>query len=224
MSETSKIFGHFNVRILRKGEKYGLEECLTHKERKPLVEFYDYRHRDDKEWKRGQFVSRYYAETILEHDLNFGLSLDGGIPGWTVSTESMREILTWLRQELRTDELPKLSDQLAEDNLGQYALRIEANKLCNQYARALLRVMHNENGGVCWFGKFNPDFGEQRPGLQKYTHGMVYNFSCDLVLPEFDIEIDRMLREYRTRPGKVYLIEKIRNRIEELRGHWVYWS
>ena len=33
MSETSKIFGHFNVRILRKGEKYGLEDCLTHKER-----------------------------------------------------------------------------------------------------------------------------------------------------------------------------------------------
>ena len=63
-----------------------------------------------------------------------------------------------------------------------------------------------------------------RPGLQKYTHGMVYNFSCDLVLPEFDIEIDRMLQEYRTRPGKVHLIEKIRNRVEELRGHPVYWS
>ena len=53
---------------------------------------------------------------------------------------------------------------------------------------------------------------------------MVYNFSCDLVLPEFDIEIDRMLREYRAYPGKISLIEKIRNRVEELRGHWVYWS
>lgn len=224
MSETSKIFGSFNVRILRKGEKYGLEDCLTHKERKPLVEFYDYRHRDDKEWKRGQFVSRYYAETILKHDLNFGLSLDGGVPAWTVSAESMREILAWLRQELRADELPKLSDQQAENNLSQYALRIEANKLCNQYARALIRVMRNENNGICWLGKFNPEFGAQRPGLQKYTHGMVYNFSCDLVLPEFDVEIDRMLRKYRARPGRVHLIEKIRNRVEELRGHWVYWS
>ena len=196
MSETSKIFGHFNVRILRKGEKYGLEDCLTHKERKPLVEFYDYRHRDDKEWKRGQFVSRYYAETILKHDLNFGLSLDGGVPEWTVSAESMR----------------------------QYALRIEANGLCNQYARALIRAMYSENNGACWLGKLNPELGELRPGLQKYTHGMVYNFSCDLVLPEFDIEIDRMLREYRTCPEKVHLIEKIRSRVEELRGHWVYWS
>lgn len=224
MSETSKIFGHFNVRVLRQGEKYGLEDCLTHKERKPLVEFYDYRHRNDKEWKRGQFVSRYYAETILEHNLNFGLSLDGGVPEWTVSAESMREILAWLRQELRTDELPKLSDRLAEDNLSQYALRIEANQLCNQYARALVRAMHNENDGICWLGKLNSDFGDQICGLQKYTHGMVYNFSCDLVLPEFDIEIDRMLRKYRARPGKVQLIEKIRNRVEELRGHWVYWS
>ena len=63
-----------------------------------------------------------------------------------------------------------------------------------------------------------------RPGLQKYTHGMVYNFSYDLVLPEFDIEIDRMLREYRACPGKVQLIEKIRNHVKELQGHWVYWS
>lgn len=163
MSETSKIFGHFNVRILRKGEKYGLEDCLTHKERKLLVEFYDYRYRDDKEWKRGQFVSRYYAETLLKHDLNFGLSLDGGVPEWTVSAESMREILAWLRQELRADELPKLSDQLAENNLSQYALQIEANRLCNQYARALIRAMHSEYNGVCWLGKLNPDFGAQRP-------------------------------------------------------------
>ena len=222
MSETSKIFGHFNVRILRKGEKYGLENCLTHKERKPLVEFYDYRHRDDKEWKRGQFVSRYYAETILKHDLNFGLSLDGGVPEWTFSAESMRDILAWLRQELRTDELPKLSDHLAEDNFGQYALRIEANELCNQYARVLIRTMRNENNGVCWLGKFNPDFGEY--GLQKYTHGMIHNFACDLVLPEFDIEIDRMLREYQMYPEKIHLIEKIRNRVEELRGHPIYWS
>ena len=109
-------------------------------------------------------------------------------------------------------------------NFGQYALRIEANRLCNQYARALIRAMRNENGGICWLGKFNPDFGGQRPGLQKYTHGMIVNFSCDLVLPQFDWEIDRMLREYRTQTDHVLLIEKIWKRIDELRGHRVYWS
>ena len=222
MSETSKIFGHFNVRILRQGESYGLCDCLTHEERKPLVEFYDYRHRNDQEWKRGQFVSRYYAETILEHNPNNALSLDGGIPAWTVPPVSMREILAWLLQELQADELPRLSDRLAKDNLSQYALRIEANELCNQYARVLIRTMRNENNGVCWLGKFYPDFGEH--GLQKYAHGMIHNFACDLVLPEFDIEIDRMLREYQMYPEKIHLIEKIRSRVEELRGHPIYWS
>ena len=222
MSETSKIFGNFNVRILRPGESDGLCDCLTHEERKPLVEFYDYRYRDDQEWKRGQFVSRYYAETILEHNPNNALSLDGGIPAWTVPPVSMREILAWLLQELQADELPRLSDRLAEDNLSQYALRIEANELCNQYARVLIRTMRNENNGVCWLGKFYPDFGEH--GLQKYAHGMIHNFACDLVLPEFDIEIDRMLREYQMYPEKIHLIEKIRNRVEELRGHPIYWS
>lgn len=222
MSETSKIFGNFNVRILRQGESYGLCDCLTHEERKPLVEFYDYRHRNDQEWKRGQFVSRYYAETILEHNPNNALSLDGGIPAWTVPPVSMREILAWLLQELQADELPRLSDRLAKDNLSQYALRIEANELCNQYARVLIRTMRNENNGVCWLGKFYPDFGEH--GLQKYAHGMIHNFACDLVLPEFDIEIDRMLREYQMYPEKIHLIEKIRSRVEELRGHLIYWS
>ena len=166
--------------------------------------------------------SRYDAETILEHNPNNALSLDGGIPAWTVPPVSMREILAWLLQELQADELPRLSDRLAEDNLSQYALRIEANELCNQYARVLIRTMRNENNGVCWLGKFNPDFGEH--GLQKYTHGMIHNFACDLVLPEFDIEIDRMLQKYQMYPEKIHLIEKIRSRVEELRGHWVYWS
>ena len=30
--------------------------------------------------------------------------------------------------------------------------------------------------------------------------------------------------KYRTRPEKVHLIEKIRSRVKELRGHPVYWS
>lgn len=156
MSETSKIFGNFNVRILRQGEPYGLGDCLTHKERKPLVEFYDYRYRND-EWKRGQFVSRYYAETILEHDPNNALSLDGGIPAWTVTPASMREILAWLLQELQADELPKLSDKLAEANQSQYGI-FEANALCNQYARALIRVMRNEYGGGLLVGKVQSGF------------------------------------------------------------------
>lgn len=53
---------------------------------------------------------------------------------------------------------------------------------------------------------------------------MIRNFACDLVLPEFDNEIDRMLREYRAHSPELYLIDKIQKRTMELRGHLVYWS
>lgn len=74
-----------------------------------------------------------------------------------------------------------------------------------------------------WLGKLNSDFGMQFCGRKNTRMAWFITFPAS-GLPEFDIEIDRMLREYRARPGKVQLIEKIRNRVEELRGHWVYWS
>ncbi len=101
MSDLMKQFGIWNVRIVSRSESYGRNDCLCHDEDKELVEFYDTRYRNDKEWKRGQFVSRYYLETLLE-DANrlyrIGLSLDGGIPEWTVTAEDMIKIIAWLRK------------------------------------------------------------------------------------------------------------------------------
>ena len=55
---------HLEARIIYKGDKYGLNDCLTYKEDKsPLVEFYvngmDINGKDYK-----QFVSRYYLSTL----------------------------------------------------------------------------------------------------------------------------------------------------------------
>ncbi len=55
---------HLEARIIYKGDKYGLDDCLTYKEdRSPLVEFYvngvDIHGKDYK-----QFVSRYYLSTL----------------------------------------------------------------------------------------------------------------------------------------------------------------
>jgi hypothetical protein len=88
----------FNVRVVNKGDKYGLNLCLTHEEDKPLVEFYDARYPHT---EFGQFVSRYYVETILGDDgdgpKNCGLNLDGGIPDWTVSAKDMDTVRGWLK-------------------------------------------------------------------------------------------------------------------------------
>ena len=85
----------FAVRLVSRGERYGRDGCLTHDEGDPLVEFYDATYAGD--WPDtftgdlGQFVSRYYRETLLSHD--GGLSLDGGVPVWCVSGESLATVL-----------------------------------------------------------------------------------------------------------------------------------
>ena len=88
----------FNVRVVTKGEKYGRDFCLTHDGDKPLVEFYDARYPHT---EFGQFVSRYYVETILGDDgygpKDGGLSLDGGIPEWTVPASDMDTVRDWLK-------------------------------------------------------------------------------------------------------------------------------
>ena len=89
----------FNVRIVRMGDKYGRNYCLTHGEDKPLVEFYDSRYPHT---EYGQFVSRYYVCTLLETSEghgNRGLCLDGGVPSWTVSAEDMDTVREYLREQ-----------------------------------------------------------------------------------------------------------------------------
>jgi hypothetical protein len=82
----------FNVRIVRKGEGYGLDSRLTHDKEEPFVEFYDKRYPHT---EYGQFISRYYVSTILEYD-NQGLCLDGGIPEWSISARDMGVVRSWL--------------------------------------------------------------------------------------------------------------------------------
>ena len=72
----------FRVRLVMNGEKYGREDCLTHDKNEPLVEFFDKRYPHT---PNGQFVSRYFLETIM--NITNGLNLDGGVSDWVVSKE-----------------------------------------------------------------------------------------------------------------------------------------
>lgn len=85
----------FNVKVLFKGDRYGLRKCLVHDEDRPLVEFYDARYDFNPE---GQFVSSYYVETILSNNSkDSGLCLDGGIPDWYIDAEAMQEVYRYLQ-------------------------------------------------------------------------------------------------------------------------------
>lgn len=86
---------NFNVRIVNTGDTYGRNDCLVN-DKGTLVEFYDKRY--EHEIVRGQFVSRYYASTLLDSGCN-GLALDGGVPEWTVSADGMEQVLHYIKEE-----------------------------------------------------------------------------------------------------------------------------
>ena len=56
MSDNMIQIGDYNVRLVTKGDRYGLNDCLVHEEDKPMVEFYSTK---VQKTGRGYFVSRY---------------------------------------------------------------------------------------------------------------------------------------------------------------------
>ena len=80
----------FTMRLVRKGEGYGRNLCLIHDKDRPLVEFYDARHGCDPSIEKagafGQFVSRYYVDTFTNTPQGNGMSLEGSVADWTLSS------------------------------------------------------------------------------------------------------------------------------------------
>ena len=95
----------FNVRLVRKGESYGLNDCLVHDKDEPLVEFWDATYENDPRFTPalGQFVSRYGLGTLTGkegcygHDhraMPRGIALCGYVPTWTVTAANVVDALT----------------------------------------------------------------------------------------------------------------------------------
>ena len=219
-----KTFGRWNVRIVRQNENYGRHNCLVHAESDPLIEFYDNKETNDDEWKRGQFVSRYYAETLFERcydQYKWGLQLDGGIPEWYVSPHEMAAIYRWLQEQLPQYQFT--AKQLSDLNYCREKEHLEADRIQNALARAVIRKVREAGHGKCYLGRYNRN--EWDPyGLQEYRHGMVYNFQYDFVIPTFDPQIQEWLLEYQHHHEPFTLIEKIGNRVLEMNGYIVFWS
>lgn len=90
-----KKVGKWIVVLLKEGDKWGTSLGSTIKE--DALYFYD----SSVNWSKnkypfGQFVSSYNLKTILEHDYNYGLSLDASVESWKVSKEELSKIVDWL--------------------------------------------------------------------------------------------------------------------------------
>lgn len=94
----------FNVRLVRCGDRYGLDDCLTHDKDEPLVEFYDATYENDPRFTlgRGQFASRYCLGTLTGKDSFYGhdhrrgthgIDLCGHVPEWKVTGANVAELL-----------------------------------------------------------------------------------------------------------------------------------
>lgn len=87
---TNTIGVLFHVRIVRTGDRYGRNDCLTNEDQ-PMIEFYDASQDPEKFGPRGQFVSRYELDTVAKVVHNgTGINLCGHVRQWFVDADCVR--------------------------------------------------------------------------------------------------------------------------------------
>lgn len=95
----------FTVRLIEAGEHYGPKGNVLNDGQR-LVEFFD---ADDRCWEAhpeedrpvtwplGNFTGgRYFLADLLDREASHDLALQGGVPEWTVTADSLRTALTAL--------------------------------------------------------------------------------------------------------------------------------
>ena len=132
------------VRIVFLGDNYGMDHCLTYGDDEkavfermdnPLIEFYDMDSRAAQMMREtldkrarymgeeyGQFVSRYYLDTLNKTDWSdsSGLNLDGGVDRWEVSGEFMAHVMEVVNEAVEERlELGRRSDEREREIMEQ---------------------------------------------------------------------------------------------------------
>jgi len=115
----------WHVRLIFKGDRYGLAHSLIHDEDDTLVEFYDCRYDFDRDVDGtvlGQFVSRYYLKTLRKTDWTHrGLNLDCGVESWSVGSALMVNLMVLITRQPECQlELMELALQAEENFCDQH--------------------------------------------------------------------------------------------------------
>lgn len=87
----------FEVRCIRRGERYGLNGCLAHDRDEPVVEFTDVTPAGGPGPVAGpEFVARFPANVLLGRDAGADLWLVGQNVAWRLSPEQVRVVREWV--------------------------------------------------------------------------------------------------------------------------------
>lgn len=116
---TNREGKEFKIRIVwdkpAGGTSYDSKGRVVHERLQPTVEFYDMTHADDPAYPtfkgKGQFISSYYASTLVDRRPQTGLSLYGGEPAWQIDWRTMDDLIAWIKQEVEGHGY-KLKDDL----------------------------------------------------------------------------------------------------------------
>lgn len=128
--------GKWRVHVVAPGAHYGLNNSLTHDDNRSLVEFWDMSVTKDK-FPDGQFVSRYYIETLLEDKwgpgpqdlMRGGLCLDGlNADVWSVTGNEMKTVFEWLKNR----------ELLPGEHYSEYHMDVDVHVLYEYVAKDLL--------------------------------------------------------------------------------------
>lgn len=88
----------FTFRLVRKGDGYGRDRCVTHDDDRPMVEVYDAAMKGNPYCEaEGQTIAQYLAETLLGRGAGWGLDLHGGVAEWKVDGRAFGQVYGWLR-------------------------------------------------------------------------------------------------------------------------------
>lgn len=90
--------------------------------------------------------------------------------------------------------------------------------VCNQLARAIIRRMRSEHNGTCWL------VNTMNGTLTPYTHGMVYNFACDFVLPRYDAAVADALADIKEHGLSAERLERLHSAVDNVNGECIFWK
>ncbi len=108
----------FLVRVLEKGDRYGLGNKLIYDQKEPQIEFYDTKYADDPRFAPdGQLVQRYYAFTLADPRLGTGLDLLGHESAWKLDAPAMDKVVA-LAQKVTYGERAWEEEQAARRRRG----------------------------------------------------------------------------------------------------------